>query len=242
MAICLLVRHGHSTSNAAGVLSGRAPGVRLSERGEQEVATLGAALRDLPLAAVRTSPLERCVATAGALTAGRGGLEPVVEDGLVEVGYGAWTNRSLRELAGEPLWAEVQRTPSTVTFPDSADFAAESLAGMAERVVASVRRVDGEVEAEHGADAVWVAVSHGDPVKAVLAEAAGSDLDGFQRFVVEPAGVVAIRYTPERSFVLGVNVDPARLAALVRSTGHAADGTATPGGTADDPLRARAGG
>lgn len=232
MSICLLVRHGHSSANAAGILSGRAEGVTLTERGRHEVDTLAAALADLPVVALRTSPLERCLATAQALSERHSTPLPVtVDDGLVEVGYGAWTNRPLKELAGEPLWATVQRDPASVVFPASEEHAAEGIADMAARVIGAVRAADDHVHAEHGADAVWIAVSHGDPIKAVLADAAGAALGEFQRFVVEPAGVVAIRYTPERTFVLGHNVDPSRLATLLGSSGHGADGSATPGGS-----------
>ena len=233
MAICLLVRHGHSTANAAGILSGRADGVVLTDRGTAEVTTLGAALADLPLAGIRTSPLERCRQTADALAAAHSSpVDIAVEPRLVEVGYGAWTNRPLKELAAEPLWSAVQRDPASVVFPDSEEYEAEGIAQMAARVVEAVRALDAEVEAQHGPNAVWLAVSHGDPIKAVLADAAGAALGEFQRFVVEPAGVVAIRYTTERTFVLGHNVDPARLTALAGSAGHAADGSAAPGGGA----------
>jgi 2,3-bisphosphoglycerate-dependent phosphoglycerate mutase len=232
MAICLLLRHGHSTANAAGILSGRAPGVTLTDRGRAEADALGAALAELPVVGLHTSPLERCLETAAAVSARHSSPLAVTEaPGLVEVGYGAWTNRPLRELADEPLWGSVQREPATVVFPASEEHEAEGIAEMAERVLGTVRAIDADVEAVHGANAVWLAVSHGDPIKAVLADAAGASLGEFQRFVVEPAGVVAIRYTAERTFVLGHNLDPARLAALVGSTGHSADGAATPGGS-----------
>ena len=45
---------------------------------------------------------------------------------------------------------------------------------------------DAAVEAEHGPDAVWVAVSHGDVIKAILADALGIHLDAFQRIVRRP--------------------------------------------------------
>ena len=76
---------------------------------------------------------------------------------------------------------------------------------MSARVTATVRRLDAEVEAEHGPGAVWVAVSHGDPIKAVVADALGLHLDQFQRIVVDPASISVVRYTPDRPFVLATN-------------------------------------
>ena len=245
MPIVLLVRHGHSEANASGVLSGRSPGVALTERGTGEAAAAGEALAGIPLVRIVSSPLERCVETAGAIALAQaastaahpeGWLSPAVEtdERLVECGYGAWTGRTLKELASEPLWRTVQAQPSAARFPDSEEFVAESLAEVSARAVGAVRALDAEVESGFGADAVWAAVSHGDVIKAVLADAAGVHLDQFQRFVVEPGSVAAVRYTAYRPFLLGVNADPERLAALVRSTGHRADGEATPGGTADE--------
>lgn len=235
MAIALLIRHGHSTANAQGLLSGRMPGVVLTERGAGEVAALGGALASAPLVRLVSSPLERCTQTAQALVDARGdGLAIELDDRLVECGYGAWTGRTLKDLAKEPLWRTVQAQPSAVRFPDGGEYAAESLTEMAARVVGAIREIDAAVEAAHGADAVWAAVSHGDLIKAVVGDASGVHLDQFQRFVVEPGSVAAVRYTAYRPFLLGVNADPVRLTTLTASTGHGADGQATPGGSADE--------
>ena len=83
----------------------------------------------------------------------------------------------------------VQDHPSGARFPDSEAYAAESIAEMAHRVVAAVRARDAAVEAEHGPGAMWVAVTHGDAIKAVLADAAGAHLDHFQRIQAGPASV-----------------------------------------------------
>jgi broad specificity phosphatase PhoE len=88
------------------------------------------------------------------------------------------------------------------------------MAGMSARVVHAVRRLDAEVCAEHGPDAVWVAVSHGDPIKAVLADALGMHLDAFQRLVVDPASVSVVRYSDLRPFVLMSNTHAGALTHL----------------------------
>ena len=87
--------------------------------------------------------------------------------------------------------------------------------GMQQRAVAAVRAHDAAVRAEHGDDAVWVAVSHGDVIKSVLADALGMHLDAFQRIVVDPASVSAVRYTPLRPFALRLNDTGAPLDAFV---------------------------
>jgi broad specificity phosphatase PhoE len=79
------------------------------------------------------------------------------------------------------------------------------MTAMQARAVEAVRRRDAAVEAEHGAGAVWVAVSHGDIIKSVLADALGMHLDLFQRIHVDPASVSIVRYTGTRPYVLATN-------------------------------------
>lgn len=212
MPTCLLVRHGRTAANASGTLAGWTPGVHLDEHGEAAAHELGRRLAELPIRLVATSPLERCLRTAELVGQGRAPLE-VVED-LGECRYGAWTGRPLSELAKEPLWRVVQDQPSAAVFPDGEDYPAESIAAMSARAVAAVRRLDAQVAAEHGEHALWMAVSHGDVIKAILADAAGSHLDQFQRFVAGPASLSVVRYTPGRPFVERVNDTGADLSRL----------------------------
>lgn len=196
MTTLLLVRHGRTAANASGVLAGWTPGVDLDDAGRAQVAALAERLRPVPLAALVTSPLERCQQTAAALLDGRPSPTAEVDARLGEVHYGDWTGRELKGLAKDPLWAAVQAHPSSVTFPGG-----ESLRAMQARAVDAVR----EHNARLGPDAVWVAVSHGDVIKAVVADALGLHLDQFQRIVVDPASVTVISYAPLRPFVVRVN-------------------------------------
>jgi broad specificity phosphatase PhoE len=86
---------------------------------------------------------------------------------------------------------------------------------MQQRAVTAVREHDARVAAAHGDDAIWLAVSHGDVIKAVLADALGMHLDAFQRIVAEPASVSVVRYTPLRPFVLRMNDTGGDLAPLL---------------------------
>ena len=205
MPTLLLVRHGRTAANTGGLLAGRTPGVGLDELGASQVAALGQRLAPLPLVRVVASPLERCQATAAALlgvTGPEGSPRPPLEtdEGLSECDYGDWTGRPISELVKEPLWPAVQAHPSSVVFPGG-----ESMRGMQQRALDAVRRVDAEVAAEHGEHAVWAAVSHGDVIKAVLADALGVHLDAFQRIVVDPASVSVVRYTALRPFAVRTN-------------------------------------
>ena len=210
MATVLLVRHG-LTAMTGPVLAGHTPGVHLDERGRAQAAAMAARLVPVPLAAVVTSPLERCVETAQAVLAGRS-LVSSIEPRLAEVRYGDWTGKPLKELAKQPLWRVVQAHPSAVVFPGAEG---EALAGAQSRAVSAVRGWDARIAASAGPDAVWLACSHGDIIKAILADALGLHLDLFQRIVVDPCSVSVVRYTDTRPFVLRVNDTGGDVAALL---------------------------
>jgi len=221
VATLLLLRHGRTTSNAAGTLAGRQP-VELDETGQAQARAVGQRLAVLPLAAIVTSPLDRCKKTAAAIAAaqqqpqqqaqqrGQQQLRPATDRRLTECGYGDWTGQKISTLAKDPLWAVVQQHPSAVTFPNG-----ESMRAMQQRAVDAIRDHDAMLAASHGHDAVWVAVSHGDVIKAIVADALGLHLDSFQRIVVDTASTTIITYTPTRPFLVRLNDTGSELASLI---------------------------
>ncbi|WP_091322396.1 histidine phosphatase family protein [Geodermatophilus ruber] len=207
MTTVILLRHGRTSANAGGVLAGWTPGVQLDETGSLQVKAVGERLAPVPLAAVVSSPLERCQQTAAAVLAGRP-LELRTDERLGEARYGDWTGRPLKELVKDPLWKVVQQHPSAAVFPGAEG---EGLAHTQARAVAAVRSWNATL----GPDAVWLACSHGDVIKAILADALGLHLDQFQRIVVDPASISVVTYTETRPFVVRVNDTGGDVAAFV---------------------------
>ncbi len=207
MTTVILLRHGRTTANTGGVLAGWTPGVQLDEAGTAQVAAVGKRLAGVPLAAVVSSPLERCAQTAAAVVVGRD-LSVQTDDRLGEARYGDWTGRAIKELAREPLWKVVQQHPSAAVFPGPGG---EGLAQTQARAVAAVRGWNAQL----GPDAVWLACSHGDVIKAILADALGLHLDQFQRIVVDPASISVVTYTETRPFVVRVNDIGGDVSALI---------------------------
>ena len=179
----VLVRHA-VTAQTGPLLSGRQPGVALSDEGRRQAAALADRLAALPVAAVYASPIERTTETAQAV-ARRHRLEVRALDGVLEADYGEWTGQKLADLAKTDLWTVVQRAPSRASFPGG-----ESLAAMQARMVHAVEGV----VADHPGDLV-VVVSHADPIKAAIAHYTGVHLDLFQRIVVAPASVTAFAFS-----------------------------------------------
>ena len=194
----VLIRHGRTSANAEGILAGRSAGVLLDDVGLTQVRHLGERLADVPLAGIIASPLERTMATAQAILAHQSPETSAVlheEPLLLEVDYGDWTGRGLAELSEEPLWRVVQDHPSGAHFPNG-----EAMSAMAQRAVAAIRTWNANFPGE-----IYAAVSHGDVIKAIVADALGLHLDHFQRIHVEPASVTVIRYTERRPFIVRLN-------------------------------------
>lgn len=228
MATVLLVRHGRTTANATGLLAGRTAGVGLDDLGRDQAARTGDRIAAVPVVSVVSSPLDRCLETARTIVERQAGAPPSADDvELTECDYGQWQGRRIEELAKEDLWRTVQSHPSAVVFPGG-----ESMTGMQARAVAAIRRHDAEIEAEHGPGAVWVAVSHGDIIKSVLADALGMHLDMFQRLEAGPASVSIVSYGASRPRVLAINTDSGDLSWLAKGV-HAGD--AAVGGGAGAP-------
>ncbi|GAB3127080.1 histidine phosphatase family protein [Tsukamurella serpentis] len=195
----ILLRHGRSSANTSGVLAGRSEGVALDAAGRAQAADLVGRLADVDLVAAVRSPLLRCEQTLAPLIAAHD-VTAEVDERLIEVDYGSWTGRAIKDLLEEPLWRVVQEQPSAARFPDG-----EALAEVQARAVAAIRDHDRRVTDQHGPGATWVACSHGDVIKAVLADALGTHLDQFQRLFVAPASVSVITYGAARPLVQCVN-------------------------------------
>ena len=229
MPFVILARHGRTAANASGVLAGRSPGVSLDDTGRAQAHAAAARLAGVDLVQVISSPMQRCLETAEAL---RNPENPavVIDDGLNECDYGDWSGQHLKELAATDLWKVVQRQPSAARFPRG-----ESMAEMSARAVSAVRRHDARASESHGPQAAWLAVSHGDIIKAILADAMGLHLDQFQRLVIHPASLSVIEYQPSATFVHTVNSTSGEIGSLLpkpAAEGATPDADAAVGGGA----------
>jgi probable phosphomutase (TIGR03848 family) len=216
----ILLRHGRSTSNTAHTLAGRTDGVDLDDKGREQAQAIVERLARLPIRAIVCSPLLRCRRTVEPLAAALG-LDPLADERISEVDYGSWTGRKIGDLVKEPLWAVVQQQPSAAVFPGG-----EGLAHVQSRAVAAVREHDRRLSELHESDALWVACTHGDVIKAVVADALGTHLDSFQRITADPASMSVIRYTALRPFVMHVNHTGDALTAGLLAKPPKADGEA----------------
>lgn len=205
--LVLLVRHGQTPTTGTN-LPGRARGLHLSDKGQEQAAAVAERVRPLTqrIGAVYASPLERTQETAAPIAKAvkkRVRTNP----GLLECDFGTWTGATLKDLAELPEWKTVQRYPSGFRFPRG-----ESFAEMQARITGAI---DTLVARHPGATVV--AVSHADPIKAAVAQALGTHLDLFQRIVISPCSITAVLYSTTGPVVLAVNSTGGDLAALAPS-------------------------
>jgi probable phosphomutase (TIGR03848 family) len=198
MGTLLLIRHGRTDANANGVLAGRTPGVVLDEVGISAAKDLAVRLEAVKVSRVISSPLERTLETAGILFGKHAQVER--EDRLQECDYGDWQGANLSELVVHELWPVVQQRPDEMIFPNG-----ESMNDMSDRACQAIREWDAKLTAEHGDKVVWAAVSHGDIIKAICADAMGLPLRKFQSLLIEPASVSVIHYSESGSAVSKLN-------------------------------------
>jgi probable phosphomutase (TIGR03848 family) len=233
MSTVLLLRHG-LTPMTGPVLAGRTPEVHLDDRGRAQAAAVAERIAALPLTAIVTSPLDRCVQTAGAIADGREAVPFHQDERIGECKYGDWTNKPLKKLAKEPLWRVVQQHPSAVRFPGPDG---EAMLDMQHRAVSAVRDWNSRL----GPAAVYVICSHGDVIKAIVADALGLHLDQYQRIQVDPCSLTAIRYTPLRPFAVRMNDTGGDVTGFIRrdaAAGHQGRSDGAVGGGAGDGMTA----
>jgi probable phosphomutase (TIGR03848 family) len=233
MTLVVVVRHG-LTASTGKALTGWLPGISLDDRGRDQATALGERLAGVRLDAIVTSPLERCQQTAALIAAARadGAVGLHVDERLGECHYGEWTGQPLKRLAADPLWKVVQAHPSAVRFPGKDG---ESMLEMQQRAVGAIL----DWNAELGREACYLVCSHGDVIKAILADSLGMHFDMSQRIQVDPCSMSVIRYTPLRPFVLRMNDTGADVTALLQGT--AKDGSPGRGKESDAQVGGGAG-
>jgi probable phosphoglycerate mutase len=195
MPTILLIRHAENEYVAKGRLAGRQAGIHLNENGKKQAMALAETLSDAPIKAVYSSPLERCLETAQPL-ADALGVDNIPREGLQEIDFGEWQNRTLKQLRRRKLWKVVQGNPARMQFPGGETFANAQL------------RITNELEALsklHKAKDLIACFSHSDIIRLAVAYYIGTPLDLFQRIAVSPASISTLHMGEVGARVLNVN-------------------------------------
>lgn len=181
MTTIILVRHGENDWVKKHRLAGWIPDIYLNENGRNQAQAAADRLSHLPIKAIYTSPVTRCVETATYLAKATQ-LELIELEDVGEVRYGEWEGKKIKKLAQNPLWRVVQFFPSRMRFPKG-----ETLRGVQSRAIDAL-----ETLCEQHPEDTIVVVSHADLIKLVVAHYLGVHIDLFQRIVISPASCSVI--------------------------------------------------
>ena len=172
----VFARHGETAPNRDGLILGRGSDPGLTERGRDQAARLAALLGPEEPVVVLTSPLLRARETAAAI-AGACGLQPEVDERLVEIDWGTWEGRPVGGIGAaetEGLRAGGGAAPE-----------GESLSALA-------ARVETFCSDAWDRDGLVVAVTHVSPIKAAVALTLGAPDDAAFRMFVALASVTRL--------------------------------------------------
>lgn len=178
MAYALLIRHAQNDWVSKNRLAGWTPGVHLNDAGLKQSERLAKRLSALPLKALYSSPLERCIETATPVVVPHD-LKITLLEAVGEVRYGKWEGKKIKKLSKKPAWHTIQHFPSRFRFPDG-----ESLLEVQQRAVSAIE----SLSLSHKDDMIAI-VSHADVIKLALAHYLGLHIDLFQRLTVSTASV-----------------------------------------------------
>lgn len=187
MARIILLRHAHSVANESGILAGQLSGIALSKKGAKQAVELVERIGKVEFDSIRMSPMQRCQETLAPWLESKksSGLKKfMLDENLIEMNYGSWSGRKLTALAREPLWKLIQQSPSKVQFPQG-----ERMTAMQRRAISSIDSAVAEKP-----KGTHLFVSHGDVIKAVVADMLKLKLDHFQSLVIDPASITMLDY------------------------------------------------
>ncbi len=199
MPLLLLIRHGENDFVKTGKLPGQSPGIHLNERGQKQAQALGEALKDVPIKAIYSSPLERALETATPIANARK-LQIIPEPDLMDTDIGSWQGKSLKVLRHTKVWTIVQNAPSRFRFPDG-----ESFVEAQARYVRALERI---VQQHNKPREIVAVVFHADPIKLAVSHFLGLPLDHFQRLSCDTGSLTALYVNESGANLLKLNQRP----------------------------------
>ena len=199
MPLLLLIRHGENDFVKTGKLPGHTPGVHLNERGQKQAQALGEALKNVPIKAIYSSPLERAMETAEPIAASCN-LPIIQEPALVDANVGKWQGKSLKSLRLTNAWRVVQHSPSRFTFPEG-----ESFIELQGRII---KTLEGIVRKHNKPKDIVAVVFHADPIKLAVSHFLGLPLDHFQRLSCDTGSVSALYVSEMGANLIKLNQRP----------------------------------
>ncbi|MCC6260802.1 MAG: histidine phosphatase family protein [Anaerolineales bacterium] len=199
MPTLLLIRHGENDYVKTGKMAGRITGVHLNEKGKKQAEALGEALKDVPIKAIYSSPLERALETAMPIAASRK-LKIIQNANLLDTNIGKWQGKSLAALRLTKAWKVVQNAPSRFCFPEG-----ESFLELQARIASVMEEI---IKTHNKPKDIIAIVFHADPIKLAVSHFLGLPLDHFQRLACDTGSLASIHVGEMGASLIKLNQRP----------------------------------
>lgn len=177
---------------------GRRP-VPLCDAGRAQLEALVPHLGGLGVGTIWTSPMVRARETAEIVSESLGGIPVREDEGLSEVDYADWEGKSFPDLIDDPAYHEFHRDPLGARVPGGG----ETLLEVRARVFETAERALSGTPEGHP-----LLVSHGDPLRLLIAACLALDPLEFRRVRVDNGALSALDLTGNWSEAKFVNMRP----------------------------------
>lgn len=196
MTIFLFIRHADNPS-LGNFLASRMPAVHLNENGRAQALALADALKNLPISAIYSSPLERTRETAQPL-ADALHLPVRVHEGLHEIDFGELQGMPFKEMRQMDIWKNIKKDPTSVQLPGGENYPAAQA-----RFAAAIDEFR-QVYPEN--DQIIACFTHADTIRLGVAYFTGAPINCFTRFTIDPASITCVELRNERANLIFLNL------------------------------------
>ena len=202
MGSIIFLRHGQAKNNLERILTGRTPGVPLTEKGIDQAEKAAKFLEHMNVSAIYSSPIERARHTAE-IVGKHNSLDVTIDDRLIELDMGKFT--------GVP-YDDIFTSHGNVFMKfyngelEIAHNGVETFSEVKKRVLGIVDHV-----IENHPDQNVVLVTHMDPIKAMLSTVVDLTPTNLFELIIANASLNIFREYKRKFSISGLNVmDPSR--------------------------------
>jgi probable phosphoglycerate mutase len=193
----IFLRHGQAKNNLERILTGRTPGIPLTEKGIDQAEKAAKFLEDMNISAIYSSPIERARHTAE-IVGKHNSLDVIIDDRLIELDMGKFT--------GVP-YDEIFTTHGNVFMKfyngelEIAHNGVETFSEVKKRILGIVDHV-----IENHPDQNVVLVTHMDPIKAMLSTVVDLTAENLFELIIANASLNIFREYKRKFSISGLNV------------------------------------
>ena len=197
MGLIIFLRHGQAKNNTERVLSGRTPGVPLTQKGTEQASQAARLLSEMNVSAIYSSPIKRAKDTAD-IVAQHNALDVAVDERLVELDMGKFTGMPYDEILSSHGNVFMKFYNGELEIAHNG---IETFPAVKKRISSMVSHV-----LERHADENVVLVTHMDPIKAMLSTVMTLSPKNLYELIIANASLNIFREFGGKFAVSGINV------------------------------------